>query len=107
VEEHLKSAWEIALEKTAKLKGDAGEEKLSPDQRKKINEIEKEHQAKTAEKEIMFQTNLKKLAREYQPAEFQQHAMVLNQSFAQEKESLQKEKEKKIEAIKREEVERE
>lgn len=101
MEEKLKSAWEIALEKTAKLKADPSEPKLAPEQRKKINEIEKEYQAKIAEKEIMFQTRLKKLARESSPAEFQEQAMVLNQSFAQEKNSLQEEKAQKIEAIKK------
>lgn len=101
MEEKLKSAWELALEKTAGLKSDASEEKLSPEQRKKIAEIGKEYQARIAEKEIMFQTKLKKLPMECNPAELQQQAMLLSQSFAQEKNSLQEEKAQKIEAIKR------
>ena len=101
MEEELKSAWEIALEKAAGLNTDVSAPKLSPEQREKISNIEKEHQIKIAEKEIMLQAKLKKLASEYSPAELQQQAMVLSQNFVQEKNSLEEEKGQKIELIKR------
>jgi uncharacterized membrane protein YkoI len=99
--EELKSAWEIALEKTGKFKPSADESKLSQEQKDMIAEIEREYQAKLAEKEIMLQSKIKKLERGSSPIEFHQQAEALRQEAEREKVALQEEKAKKIEAIKK------
>jgi len=99
--DELKSAWEIALEKTGKYKAEAKEERLTPEQRERIREIENEYQAKIAEKEIMLQSKIKKLERDYGPLEAQRQAETLRQELEREKAALMEEKSKKIEAVKR------
>jgi hypothetical protein len=55
----LKSAWELAMEKTQKMGGDEIPS-LSPDEKKEIAEIRKVYEAKFAEVEILVQDPEKK-----------------------------------------------
>ncbi|MGE5253939.1 MAG: hypothetical protein ACM3N7_08240 [Planctomycetaceae bacterium] len=55
----LKSAWELAMEKTQKMGGDEIPS-LSPDEKKEIAEIRKVYEAKFAEVEILLQDPEKK-----------------------------------------------
>ncbi len=55
----LKSAWELAMEKTKKLGGDEIPS-LSPDEKEEIAEIRKVYEAKFAEVEILVQDPEKK-----------------------------------------------
>jgi hypothetical protein len=55
----LKSAWELAMEKTQKMGGDEIPS-LSPDEKKEIAEIRKVYEAKFAEVEILLQDPKKK-----------------------------------------------
>ena len=51
----LKSAWEIALEKSKKMGGEEEPVRLSSNQKKEIAEIRKVYEAKIAEAEILIQ----------------------------------------------------
>lgn len=51
----LKSAWEIALEKSKKMGGDEEIVRLSSNQKNEIAEIRKVYEAKIAEVEILIQ----------------------------------------------------
>ena len=51
----LKSAWEIALEKSKKMGGEEELVRLSSNQKKEIAEIRKVYEAKIAEAEILIQ----------------------------------------------------
>jgi hypothetical protein len=55
----LKSAWELAMEKTQKMGGDEIPS-LRPDEKKEIAEIRKVYEAKFAEVEILLQDPEKK-----------------------------------------------
>ena len=56
----LKSAWEIALEKSKKMGGDEEIGRLSSQQKNEIAEIRKVYAAKIAEAEILIQENEKR-----------------------------------------------
>ncbi|MFQ5894437.1 MAG: hypothetical protein ACE5JJ_01275 [Nitrospinota bacterium] len=60
----MKSARELAMERTAKLAQEARKEreKLTPEQRERIREVEKECEAKLAEKEVMLQQEISALS---------------------------------------------
>ncbi len=51
----LKSAWEIALEKSKKMGGEEDLVRLSSNQKKELAEIRKVYEAKIAEAEILIQ----------------------------------------------------
>ncbi len=51
----LKSAWEIALEKSKKMGGEEELVRLSSNQKKEIAEIRKVYEARIAEAEILIQ----------------------------------------------------
>ncbi len=102
-EEKMKSAIELALEKTERLGKQARAEQvpLTEEMRKEIEEIEKENQAKIAEKDIMLKAELGKLPLSYPPPEAELMAAALTEKFNEEKKSLEDEKEGKIEEIKK------
>ncbi len=56
----LKSAWEIALEKSKKMGGEEDLVRLSSNQKKELAEIRKVYEAKIAEAEILIQDPEKK-----------------------------------------------
>lgn len=101
-EEKIKSAIELALEKTERMGQQAREEQvhLTEETKKEIAEIENEYQARIAEKDIMLQAELRKLYQSLHPIEAEQQANALREKFGEEKKALQKEKNTKIEEIK-------
>lgn len=93
----MKSALDIAMEKTAKAAEDRS--KLTDEQRNRIAEVEKEYQAKIAEQEIMVESKLKAAARQATGQEFNELVTALRDQLAQEKNRLEEEKTAKIQAI--------
>lgn len=99
-EGRMKSALEIALEKTARFQREAAETRLTPEQKARIEEIEKECRAKLAEKEIMIQSKIKEVAqRAGSSEEFYSHTELMRQAFDKERTALLEEKEAKIRDI--------
>ncbi len=92
----MKSALELALEKTAKMQ-DGGP--LTDEQREKISEIEKEFQAKIAEMEIMVESRIKMVAVQEAGAAFSEQVSLLREEMAKEKGLFEKEKTERIRVV--------
>lgn len=92
----MKSALEIAMEKTAEAQQGG---KLTDDQRSAIGDLEKEYQAKVAEQEIMIESKIKALATQAQGHELQQQVLALREQLVQERERLEAEKKAKIQVV--------
>ena len=92
----MKSALEIALEKTASAQ-QVG--KLTEKQRSTIGDLEKEYQAKIAEQEIMVESKIKLLAAQATGPEFQEQVHALREKLLQERERLEEDKKQKIQSV--------
>jgi pyruvate/oxaloacetate carboxyltransferase len=93
----MKSALEIALEKTEGMNQDTA--RLSDEQKKAIGEIEKEYQARIAEQEIMVETRIKGAATQAYGAEFNEAVRMLREQLAEEKNRLEREKASRIQQV--------
>lgn len=98
----LKSRLDISLKKVGKMEKESGEKivSLSNKQREKIAEIRSLYDAKIAEREIMHQGNKEKTMIRY-PSDASSQIEELNKIFNEEKAVLLKERDNKIEAIRR------
>lgn len=95
----MKSAVELAMEKLGKLQSDDSPAALSDEQRQQIHDLRQLYDAKIAEKEIMMQSELRKLIQSRAPQEAAMAAHGLQEQFQAAKKSLQQEMEEKITAI--------
>jgi hypothetical protein len=95
--EGMKSALELALERTDHVRKAIQDEglTLSEAQRQQLAELEREYGAKIAEKDVMLQAELRKLYTHYPPAEAHALAGELTQRFVDDKRKLMEEKEEK------------
>ncbi|MFQ5693230.1 MAG: hypothetical protein ACE5IM_09330 [Nitrospinota bacterium] len=93
----MKSARELAMEKTAKwASGDrAG---LSDEQKKRIAEIEAEFRAKGAEAEIMLEQKIRQ-AWAGDPVSAEAEVESLREAFRREQEALEAKKRREIESV--------
>lgn len=94
----MKSALELAMEKTAKLvsREDAG---LSEDQKKRIAQVEAEFRARVAEAEIMRDQKIRK-ARAGDPAEAAAAIQALQEGFLKDKEAWEAKRNREIAKVK-------
>ena len=107
----MKSALEIAMEKTKAIGDQAREElsKLSPAQRKKIEETKKIYEGKIAERDVLFQQEIMKLtggvplemALSQIPPEARAPLDDMRDKHNAQRQSLEKERDGKIEDIKK------
>jgi hypothetical protein len=99
--EGMKSALELALERTDHVRQAIREEglTLTDAQRQQLAELEREYSAKIAEKDVMLQAELRKLFMNYPPAEVGALIEQLRQQFVDEKRKLTEEKEEKAARI--------
>jgi LTXXQ motif family protein len=99
--EGMKSALELALERTDHVRQAIREEglTLTDAQRQQLAELEREYSAKIAEKDVMLQAELRKLFMNYPPAEVGALIEQLRQQFVDEKRKLTEEKEGKAARI--------
>lgn len=96
----LKSAWELSMEKSDKMiPGLKKKKKLTNAEKKEINALRQDYQARIADREVMLNHQLQKLAERTPPQDLETAAEQLKREFAEEKERLEKEMESKIEAI--------
>jgi len=95
--EGMKSALELALERTEHVRKTIHEEglSLSDAQREQLAELEREYGAKIAEKDVMLQAELRKVFMQYPPAEAGALIEQLRQRFIDEKRKLMDDKEAK------------
>jgi hypothetical protein len=99
--EGMKSALEIALERTDHVRQAIREEglALTDEQREQLAEIEREYNAKIAEKDVMLQTEMRKLLTQYPPAEVVPVIEQLRGKFIDEKRKLTEERNEKAARI--------
>jgi hypothetical protein len=99
--EGMKSALELALERTDHVRKTIQEEglTLTEGQREQLADLDREYSAKIAEKDVMLQTELRQVYMRYPPAEA--HALIeeLRQRFVEDKRKLMDEKEAKAARI--------
>jgi hypothetical protein len=95
--EGMKSALELALERTDHVRKAIREEglTLTGTQREQLAELEREYSAKIAEKDVMLQAEMRKLWMHYPPAEAGPVIEQLREKFIEEKRKLMEEKEEK------------
>ena len=96
--EGMKSALELALERTDHVRKAIRDEglALTDAQREQLAELEREYSAKIAEKDVMLQTEMRKLWMHYPPAEAGPVIEQLREKFIEEKRKLMEEKEEKV-----------
>jgi pyrroline-5-carboxylate reductase len=99
--EGMKSALELALERTDHVRKAIHEEglTLTDAQREQLAELEREYSAKIAEKDVMLQAEMRKLLMQYPPAEVGPVLEQLRDRFIDEKRKLMEEKEEKAARI--------
>ena len=99
--EGMKSALELALERTDHVRKAISEEglTLSDAQREQLAELEREYSAKIAEKDVMLQTEVRTLLMHYPPAEAASVLEQLRDKFIDEKRKLTEERNEKAARI--------
>jgi hypothetical protein len=99
--EGMKSALELALERTEHVRKTIQEEglTLTEAQREQLAELEREYSAKIAEKDVMLQSELRAVYMRYPPAEAHALAEEFRQKFVDDKRKLMDEKEAKAARI--------
>jgi hypothetical protein len=99
--EGMKSALELALERTDHVRKAIRDEglALTEAQREQLAEIEREYNAKIAEKDVMLQTEMRKLLMSYPPAEAAPVLEQLRDKFIDEKRKLTEERNDKAARI--------
>ncbi len=94
----MKSALELALEKTAKMISEEDSD-LNDGQKKLISEIEAEFQAKVAEAEIMLEQKIKGIAAS-DPESSEVAIDGLREEFRKDKEGWESKREREITKVK-------
>ena len=99
--EGMKSALELALERTDHVRKAIRDEglALTDAQREQLAEIEREYNAKIAEKDVMLQTEMRQLLMQYPPAEVVPVIEQLRNKFIDEKRKLTEERNEKAARI--------
>jgi pyrroline-5-carboxylate reductase len=99
--EGMKSALELALERTDHVRKAIHEEglTLTDAQRDQLAELEREYSAKIAEKDVMLQAEMRKVFMSHDPAAAGALIEQLRQRFVDEKRKLMDEKEAKAARI--------
>ncbi|HEX2277013.1 MAG TPA: hypothetical protein VHN13_07755 [Candidatus Tectomicrobia bacterium] len=99
--EGMKSALELALERTDHVRKAIREEgvTLTDAQRDQLAELEREYSAKIAEKDVMLQSEIRKVFMHYPPAEAGALLGQLRERFVEDKRKLTEEKEEKAARI--------
>jgi hypothetical protein len=97
----MKSALELALERTEHVRKAIREEglTLSDAQREQLAELEREYSAKIAEKDVMLQAEMRQLLMQYPPAEVVPVLEQLREKFMDDKRKIIEEKEEKAARI--------
>jgi Spy/CpxP family protein refolding chaperone len=99
--EGMKSALELALERTDHVRKAIRDEglALTDAQREQLAEIEREYNAKIAEKDVMLQTEMRQLLMQYPPPEVVPVIEQLRDKFIDEKRKLTEERNEKVARI--------
>ena len=95
----MKSALELAMQKISASQERAPVASLTEAQRLEIGDLRKQYEAKIAEKEIMMQAEIRRLALNRPPQEAAAKVQELQAEFQESKKVLQEELEAKVSAL--------
>ncbi|HPA48205.1 MAG TPA: hypothetical protein PLZ55_08375 [bacterium] len=93
----MKTAYELAMERLEK-ESPRSDKKLTDDQKKRLGEVDEQHQAKVAERRIMSEKEVMDLLREGK----QEEAGKAREQFIEDMRKMEEERESKKEKIRRE-----
>jgi len=97
----LKSSWELALDKLQAKGETIAEDRLSEDQKHRINELRKQYAAKLAEREIMFKDKLNSLSSKVKPQDYLAQRADMEKNYLADVARFKQELEDKIAAIRK------
>lgn len=95
----MKSALEIAMEKTKHISGEGERGPLTEEQKTKIAELRREYESKIAQEEIMMKSEVGKLGPAASSEEGKAYLQMVREKFASAKNRLTETMEKKIEQV--------
>jgi len=98
----LKSAYELVMEKMKQKNPALAESQISDEQRKRISEVRKIHQAKIAEKEIMMQSEITKVLSNVSPEQRPMRMNEIKEKFNSEIQKIKSDLEDQIGTIRKE-----
>jgi hypothetical protein len=98
----MKSALEIALEKSKRMAGGEPDTSLTDEQKTRIAEIRKEYEAKIAQEEIMMKSEIDKLGPAAGTPDGRAYLDTVRGKFGAEKAKLTEAMERKIERVRQE-----
>lgn len=95
----LKSSWQLALEKLQAKGETISEDRLTEDQKQRINDLRQQFSAKSAELEIMFKDKINSLRTKVKPEEYRTRLDELEKQYREDIAFLKRELESKIASI--------
>jgi hypothetical protein len=103
VPDKLKSSYDLAMERLRKQDAERGEKpaSLGKKEREDIAEIRRVYQAKTAEREILYQAERRKAAAAAAEDPSNEVLQKVEEVHRRERERLEEERDSKIEAVRR------
>jgi hypothetical protein len=96
---NMKSALEIALEKTKDIVAQDDPNALSPEAKKKIKEINKEFNARIAEIEVRVSSKVREMQGNHSQQELQEILPEMLEQFKVEKDRINAERKEKVDAV--------
>lgn len=99
----LKSAYELAMERLRRQDAERGEKRvaLGKKEKEEIAELRRVYQAKTAEREIQYQTDRRKAIASGSPETLAEALQKIEDAYRRDREKFEQEREAKIEAVRR------
>ena len=94
----MKSALDIALEKTASIEAKEDPHALTPEEKAKVREINVEYDAKIAELEVQVTQRIRQLAETHGEAEVQAHMEMFQQEIMASRDQINAERQSKLDA---------
>jgi hypothetical protein len=97
-EEIMKSALEIALEKTSHIEAKEDPRQLNEDEKQHVRDINKDYDAKTAELEIEFSQRIRELASQHGEQVLKEHLPQFDHELRTARDSINAERQEKLKA---------
>jgi len=98
----MKSAIEIALEKTKDIEPQEPPKELPEEAKEKIRQINKEYDARVAEVETKVSSKIREMIQQYGPEEVKAHMPDFQAQLRQERDRINSERRQKTDAVEKE-----
>ena len=97
-EEIMKSALEIALEKTQDIQAQEDPHQLTSDEKQQVRVINQEFDARIAELELEFSRRIRQIAEEHGQEQLKAHLPMFDQELRTARDTINSERQDKIQA---------